>query len=390
MRQWPSTLELRTHQSVQEIEEQAWDLLAGEPSPPHLRWAFLNALEQTGCVRPEVGWVPAHLSLWSEGQLVAVVPAYIKGNSEGEFVFDHSWAQFAYQRLGVEYYPKLVVASPFTPVTGPRLLFRKDVGLPLVAGALARGIPDLAAQLGLSSAHVLFPSDEQAEALQGSGWLSRFGIQYHWFNDGYATFEDFLQRYGSKRRNQIRRERRELQHQGLELQVLTGSDIDSEAVGHAYRFYKCTVGKFLWGRQYLNFEFFEEICSKLRDQVVLVLARESGSRRYVGGAFNLTGGDRLYGRYWGATEEHRFLHFNVCYYAGIEYCIEQGLRIFEPGAGGEHKIARGFQPTLTHSVHYLREPILAQAVADFLQRERELVRQELAEPFHLFKERADG
>lgn len=387
MRQRLTKLELRTHESVREIGEQTWDLLAGEPSLPHLRWAFLEALEQTGCVRPEVGWMPAHLSLWSEQQLVAVAPAYIKGNSEGEFVFDHSWAQFAYQRLGVDYYPKLVIASPFTPATGPRLLFRKDIALPFVAGALTRGISDLVTRLGLSSAHILFPSDEQADALQESGWLRRFGIQYHWFNEGYTTFEDFLQRYGSKRRNQIRRERRELQRQGIELQVLTGSDINGEAVGHAYRFYKSTVRKFLWGRQYLNFEFFEEVCSKLREQVVVVLAREKGSRRHVGGAFNLTGGGRLYGRYWGAAEEHRFLHFNVCYYAGIEYCIENGLRVFEPGAGGEHKIARGFQPTLTHSVHYLRESVMAQVVADFLQRERELVQQELAEPFHLFKER---
>lgn len=390
MRQPLTNLELRTHHSVREIEPQVWDGLAGEPALPHLRWAFLDALEQTGCVRPEVGWMPAHLSLWREGQVLAVAPAYIKGNSEGEFVFDHGWAQFAYQRLGVEYYPKLVIASPFTPATGPRVLCREDVPLAHVAQALSQGIPELAARFGLSSAHVLFPSNDQAEALRASGWLPRFGIQYHWFNDGYATFEDFLSRYPSKRRNQIRRERRELQRQGIELEVLSGSDLRGEAVGHAYRFYKSTVHKFLWGRQYLNFEFFEEVCSRLRDQVVLVLAREKGTSRYVGGAFNLVGGERLYGRYWGAEAEHRFLHFNVCYYAGIDYCIAHRLQVFEPGAGGEHKVARGFQPTLTHSVHYLRDPTLEHVVADFLQRERQLVEQELAEPFHCFKQQSPG
>jgi predicted N-acyltransferase len=365
------TLELRTHESIRAIPEHDYRRLLGSDAPPFLSYTWLDALEQTGCVQPERGWLPQFISLHDAGRLVGLMPAYVKGNSEGEFVFDYSWARFAEERLGIHYYPKLIVAVPFTPATGPRLLAAQGVERGPLVRAFAEGLELVVGRLELSSAHVLFPPEAEATELSEAGMAQRSGVQFHWTNPGYASFEDFLSRFNSKRRNQIRRERREMERQHIRIEILTGKDITPEVVDSVFEFYCATVNKFFWGRQYLNRAFFEEVCSKMPEQLHVVLARVAGARRPVGGAFNLLGPRGLYGRYWGASEDRPFLHFNVCFYASIEDSIARGLERFEPGAGGEHKIARGFEPTLTHSVHLFRDRRLDRAIRDALRRERE-------------------
>lgn len=362
--------QLRTHASIRELEQAKWDALLAPHDVPHMRWDFLDALEQTGCVRPEVGWLPQHISIHAEGELVAAAPAYVKGNSEGEFVFDHAWARYCHEALGADYFPKLVVAVPFTPATGPRLLCAADAQSSELHGAFARGLAKLTDAAGLSSAHVLFLPDAGARDLEAAGFVRRHGVQYHWTNAGYVSFDDFLSRFSAKRRHQLRRERRELSSQGIELCVLSGTELDAQLIDHVYEFYCSTVDKHFYGRRYLNREFFHEICARMPRQIMVVLARERGARAPLAAAFNLVSERALFGRYWGARQERPFLHFNVCYYAGIEACIERGLASFEPGAGGEHKHARGFESTLIHSVHYLRDPRLRAPVEHFLEQER--------------------
>jgi uncharacterized protein len=377
-------IELRTHRSMREFSETEWDGLLASQFVPHMRWAFLEALEATGCVRPEVGWLPQHLSLHRDGKLIAVAPAYIKGNSEGEFVFDHSWARFCHENLSADYFPKLLMAVPFTPATGPRVLCDSEDSAEVHA-ALSQGLARLIDTAGLSSGHVLFLPDSSAERFERAGLCRRFGVQYHWRNAGYASFDDFLSRFSAKRRHQIRRERRELREGGIELEVLSGEELGPELIDHVYEFYAITVDKHFYGRRYLNREFFHEICARMPKQVVVVLARERGVHKPLGCAFNLVSERALFGRYWGARAERPFLHFNVCYYAGVELCIERGLEYFEPGAGGEHKHARGFESTLTHSVHYLRDPRLRTPVERFLAQERAAIVEHLQTEKPLFK-----
>jgi predicted N-acyltransferase len=365
-------IEVATHGSMRDLGEEAYRSLVTPETPPFLRFEWLDALERTGCAVAERGWLPLHLSLRRGGELVAVAPAYVKGNSEGEFVFDHAWARFSEVELDLPYYPKLVVAIPFTPATGPRLLVKAGVPREPLVHAMARALDAICRQAGLSGAHVLFPSEAEAKAYTDAGLLERHGVQFHWKNAGYETFDDFLGCFNSKRRHQIRRERRELTERGVVLDVLTGSDLRPELADFVFDFYAATVDKFAWGRRYLNRSFFEEVMTTMPDALHVVVARDAGGQR-LGGAFNLLGQDRLYGRYWGATAEVPFLHFNVCFYKGVEEAILRKLEAFEPGAGGEHKVARGFEPTVTRSVHHLADPRLRAAVADHLRRERRAV-----------------
>lgn len=365
-------LEVTTHGSIRELGEADYRSLVGPETPPFLRFEWLDALERTGCVTPERGWLPMHLALRRSGELVAAAPAYVKGNSEGEFVFDHAWARFSEVELGVAYYPKLVLAVPFTPATGPRLLLREGVPRDAVARGLVRALDAICRQAHLSGAHVLFPTEAEAATYTGAGMLERHGVQFHWRNAGYGTFDDFLGCFNAKRRHQIKRERRELGERGVALDVLTGTDLGPELADFVFDFYVATVDKFAWGRRYLNRAFFEEVMSTMPDALHVVVARDASGRR-LGGAFNLLGRDRLYGRYWGATAEVPFLHFNVCFYKGVEEAIARKLEAFEPGAGGEHKVARGFEPTVTRSVHHLADPRLRAAVTDHLRRERRAV-----------------
>ncbi len=362
--------ELATHESVRDIGESLWTELVGQEAPPFLSYVWLEALENQRRVSPERGWAPLYLSLRSGTDVLAVAPAFVKGNSEGEFVFDHAWAHFAQERLQVPYYPKLIVAVPFTPATGPRLLVRASSDAGAVTRAFTAGLRTLCDKLGLSGAHVLFPPVTEAVRWVAAGMIHRVGIQFHWQNAGYSTFEDFLQDFSAKRRAQIRRERRVLAEEGTRLEVLTGAALTEEVADLCYAFYVSTVDKYYWGRRYLNRGFFREVCARMPEQIHVVLARDVATGEPIAGAFNLLGQRALYGRYWGALEERRFLHFNVCYYAGVEECITRGLERFEPGAGGEHKQARGFEPTATHSAHLIVNPALDRAVRDATTRER--------------------
>ncbi|MBK9259631.1 MAG: N-acetyltransferase [Polyangiaceae bacterium] len=378
----PRVLEVRVHESIREVPEDAWNALRGVSEAPFLSWAFLDALERTGCVRPEVGWMPHHLTFHDGDRLVGAAPVYLKGNSEGEFVFDHAWANAAH-RAGIQYYPKLIVAIPFTPATAPRLFIADGQDELTLARALAEALRRIVDKIEVSSAHVLFPSPEQASLLAQTGLAERYGIQFHWKNHGYVTYDDFLGRFSSKRRNQWKRERREMAAQNIEIETLCGKDITPEIVDIAYRFYTSTVNKFYWGRQYLNRAFFEEIVDKLGDGVEVVMARHEG--RPIAGAWNFVGKDALFGRYWGAIEDRPFLHFNVCYYHSIEQCILRKLGRFEPGAGGEHKMSRGFEPTITHSLHHIQDPRLDAAVRNYLPNEREVLAREVQNPEIAFR-----
>ncbi|HZF52906.1 MAG TPA: GNAT family N-acetyltransferase [Polyangiaceae bacterium] len=367
-------IDLRIHHAVREIPEAAWSALDGVAEAPFLSWTFLDALEETGCVGGRTGWVPYHMTFWDSGKLVAAAPAYLKDNSEGEFVFDHGWASAAH-RIRLRYYPKLIVAVPFTPATAPRLLVASPADRTRLIPALAEALRTVVDKGELSSAHVLFPTEGEAEdlAAASAGFAHRLGIQFHWHNEGFATFDDFLAKFSSKRRNQIKRERREMQSQGIELTTARGDELTPEVVDAMYEFYVATVDKFYWGRRYLNRAFFESITSRLRGSIEVVLAREG--KKILAGAFNIAGPKALFGRYWGAREERPFLHFNVCYYHSIEQCILRGLERFEAGAGGSHKMARGFEPSLTHSAHFIADKRLDGAVRDFLDRERPAIRE---------------
>jgi hypothetical protein len=363
-------IEVRVLGEIRAVPREAWNALDGVSEAPFLSWEFLDTMERTGCVGEGSGWTPAHLAFYEGGELLGAAPAYLKDNSEGEFVFDYAWAD-ALRRAGGRYYPKLLVAAPFTPATGRRLLARRPEDRPRLAAALSEAARTLVKRMDLSSAHVLFPTEEDAVALEEHGFARRFGVQFQWHNRGYKTWDDYLASFDSKRRAMIRRERREMQKQGITIETLAGKDITPPVIDRMFTFYLSTVQKFFWGRQYLNRAFFEEIVTALPDGVEIVIAREG--KKILAGAFNLRGPRALFGRYWGATEERPFLHFNVCYYHSLEQAIVRGLDRFEPGAGGSHKRSRGFDPTITHSVHHLAHPGLDRAVRDFLAREREAI-----------------
>lgn len=372
-------LSFRTHERISQIGAEAWRTLAGEHPLPFLRYEWLSALEDTGCIDPERGWLAMHVAAYVGDELVAVAPTYVKGNSEGEFVFDHSFARFAQGSLRIDYYPKLVVAVPFTPASGPRILIKPGADSAGILRGFAAALPQIAERIGASGVHVLFPDAAQCEAFGESGFAPRHGLQYHWRNAGYRTLDDFLGRFNSKRRNQIRREMREMRDRDLDLSVLTGESLRPERADFIFDFYRSTVEKFYYGRQYLNRAFFEQVCSTMPEQLHVVVATDRGSNRPIAGAFNLLGERALYGRYWGALEDRPFLHFNVCFYRGIEECIARGLELFEPGAGGEHKLARGFEPSVTYSAHSFVDARLSTAVADFLERERHAIAQHVLE-----------
>ena len=366
-----SGYEIRVLERVRDVPQEAWDALVGEQSSPFVEWTWLDTLEETGCVGAEAGWLPAHLSLWQGGELVAVCPAYLKGNSEGEFVFDWSWAQFA-ERMGIRYYPKVLVAVPFTPATGDRVLVAPGADRSQATRLFAEGARKWCENLGASSVHVLFPRDEEARDWEAAGYLRRDGFQYHWRREGATTWEDYLARFSSKQRNQIKRELRGVAGAGIVLETAGEGQYGRELAHAMHGFYSRTIDRHgVWGRMYLNVAFFERIVERFRHRLAWVIARRGSE--IVAGAFNVMSRTRLYGRYWGAREDVPFLHFAVCYYEGIRFSIERGLDVFEPGAGGEHKRARGFQPTLTRSAHWLSDRRMRSALAPWLARERERV-----------------
>ncbi len=372
-----TTLTVEVIEDLSEVDEAEWDALLGDgdDASPFLEWRFLRSLERAGTLGIDHGWVPRIPLVRRDGKLVAAAPAYIKLHSQGEFVFDFAWASFA-ERVGIQYYPKLVVGVPFTPVTGRRILTAPDEDRPFLVRAVGQVLAELCEHFDLSSAHVNFATEDEVKMLGELGYEHRLGIQYHWFRRGESTFDDYLQRFNSKRRNQLKRERRELERQNVAIEVLGGRDMTPDLVKLAFRIYKSTVDKFYWGRQYLNQRVFELWIESLPERFELVAARERDSGDIVAGAVNFAKGRRLYGRYWGCFKELKHLHFNVCYYEGIQRAFEQGLDVFEPGAGGEHKLVRGFEPTLMHSAHFIRSERLAGPVAQYLAAERQQIRLE--------------
>jgi hypothetical protein len=363
---------------IAQVDAAQWDACAGDDDP-FVSHAFLDALEQSGSAVGDRGWLPQHLvARTADGRVVGAAPLYLKSHSYGEYVFDWGWAD-AYERAGGRYYPKLQCAVPFTPVTGPRLLV--DQALPAeardsVANALVAGLEEVARRHNVSSLHVTFPTRDERDRLAGADFLPRQGLQYHLQNPGYQSFDDFLAALQSRKRKQIKRERREVADSGLRLRRLTGSDLETRHWDAFYAFYLRTADK-RWGFPYLTEAFFHEIGRRMPERILLVMAEEADGTP-VAGALNLIGGHALYGRNWGAIEEYDFLHFEACYYQAIEFAIQTGLSRVEAGAQGEHKIQRGYLPVATHSAHWIADPALEQAVSDFLERERRAVDRQIA------------
>lgn len=342
---------------------------------PFISHAFFTALEESGSASTRTGWLPRHLVARQNGKIVGIVPCYAKNHSQGEYVFDHGWAH-AFERAGGNYYPKLQVSVPFTPATGHRLLIRGDADRQQVGEALAAGLIALCDTLDASSIHVTFAREDEWNFLGTRGFLKRTDQQFHWRNDAYGGFEDFLGSLNSRHRKAIRRERREALADGVTIHPLTGSDITEDAWDAFFEFY-IETGSRKWGRPYLNRDFYTRIARTMADDILLVMARRAD--RWIAGAINFIGSDTLFGRHWGAVEHHPFLHFEVCYYQAIDFAISRKLKRVEAGAQGEHKIARGYLPQTTYSAHYIANPSLRRAVRDYLDRERVYVEEAVRE-----------
>jgi predicted N-acyltransferase len=374
---------VRVHRRIAEIGREAWDACAGSANP-FVSFDFLDILEQSGCAVERTGWAPQHISAEDEaGEIGAVMPLYLKSHSQGEYVFDWAWAD-AYERAGGRYYPKLLSASPFSPVTGPRMLVRGDIERDAGRRLLVGGALTLAERLEASSLHVTFPDEGDWSFMAGQGMLPRRDQQYHWHNAGYGDFDDFLAALSSSRRKTIRRERRDAQG-AAEIVALTGADLTEEHWDAFYGFYMDT-GARKWGQPYLNRTFFSMLGERMAGKVLLIMARKDG--RWIAGALNMIGEDCLYGRNWGAVEDVPFLHFELCYYQAIEHAIRLGLSRVEAGAQGQHKIARGYLPTPVYSAHWIADPLLREPVARYLEEERQAVSREmdwLAEEYSPFR-----
>jgi uncharacterized protein len=342
-------------------------LESGATYNPFVSHAFLKALEESGSAAPRTGWAGQHLRLEdANGHLRGAVPCYLKSHSQGEYVFDHGWAD-AFERAGGRYYPKLQASVPFTPATGPRLLVARDADRSTTMRALAAGLKALAEETGASSAHVTFAPEDEVAALEVDGFLHRTDQQFHFANTGYANYDEFLGTLASRKRKALKKERREALSDGITIERLTGKDLTEAAWDEFFAFYMDTGGR-KWGRPYLNRKFYSLIGESMADDVLLVMARRGGRR--IAGAINFIGSDTLYGRHWGCIEHHPFLHFEVCYHQAIDFAIERGLKTVEAGAQGEHKLARGYMPVTTHSAHYVPHAGFRRAVEDYLRRER--------------------
>ncbi|SLN64985.1 hypothetical protein PSA7680_03429 [Pseudoruegeria aquimaris] len=372
-------IEIHVLGSLEEVAPQAWDACAapeaaggGRPFDPFTTHRFLLALERSGSVGPGTGWSPRHLTAHRGGEMIAAAPLYAKSHSQGEYIFDHNWAH-AYENAGGRYYPKLQIAVPFTPATGRRFLVKpghEAAGM----GALVQGAVQLASENGLSSLHVTFCTEAEAIAGRQMGLMHRTSQQFHWHNAGYADFDAFLASLSSRKRKAIRKERATAQGFGGTIHHLTGDAIAPEHWDAFWCFYQDT-GARKWGRPYLTRAFFDEAQESLRDDILLVMAEREG--RWVAGALNFIGRDTLYGRYWGCTEHHPCLHFELCYYAAIDHAIAHGLARVEAGAQGEHKLARGYLPVTTHSLHWIADDGFRRAIAQYLEAERAAVEEDI-------------
>ncbi|NOX40348.1 MAG: N-acetyltransferase [Alphaproteobacteria bacterium] len=369
-------IEIEVIHGMSEVSERDWDVLAcpegGRAIDPFTTYKFLNALEKSGSVTVDCGWSPRHLLARLDGRLIAAMPLYLKYHSQGEYVFDHGWAN-AFEGAGGRYYPKLQAAVPFTPATGRRFLTLPDY-TEIGRTSLVQAVIKLVEENHLSSFHVTFCTEDEARFGQEFGLMHRTGQQFHWYNDGYGKFDDFLSRLSSRKRKAIRRERSGAASFGGTIHQFSGDEICEEHWDAFWRFYQDT-GERKWGTPYLTRAFFDEVQMNLREETLLILCKREG--RWVAGALNFIGRDTLFGRYWGCIEDHPFLHFEVCYYQAIDYAIRRGLRHVEAGAQGEHKLARGYLPAATHSLHWIGDPGFKAAVAQFLTAERAAVDEDI-------------
>jgi len=373
-------VEIRVVASLKEVDSLAWDACAcpeaidgARAADPFTTYRFLSALENSGSVGTGTGWQPQYLTAWIDGTMIGVAPMYVKSHSQGEYIFDHNWAH-AYERAGGRYYPKLQIAVPHTPATGRRFLVRPEFEQAGTA-ALAQGAAQLAADNRISSIHVTFCTQEEAERGEKLGYSLRKTQQFHWLNDGYGDFDDFLATLSSRKRKNIRKERAGAQSFGGTIQTFSGDSIQPEHWDAFWEFYQDT-GARKWGTPYLTRAFFDIAQDTLRDDMALVLAERNG--RWVAGALNFIGAKTLYGRYWGCVEHHPFLHFELCYYRAIDIAIERGLDRVEAGAQGQHKLARGYLPTPTWSLHWIADPGFRDAIENYLEAEREAVDEEIS------------
>jgi len=358
----------KLYRTIQDIAPQAWDACAGVDNP-FISHAFFRILEDSGSVGGETGWFPQYVAFYTEaGVIAAVVPLFIKTHSYGEYVFDHDWAE-AFEKAGGAYYPKLQIAVPFSPVPGARILIR--AGCEIDIKEIADCLTSICRQLKISSVHMTFCTKEEQTELSAANWMPRLGIQFHWHNQNYKTFDDFLAQLSSNHRKTIKRERRDVQKSGLDIKTLSGAEITNEHWDAFYAFYLSTVER-KWGTAYLTRSFFTLLSHSFPDKVVLVMAEEKG--RPVAGALNLRGRETLYGRNWGSIGAWPFLHFELCYYRAIDYAIETGLKNVEAGAQGIHKIQRGYLPEYTYSAHWIAHSGLSRAVEGFLDHERQAIR----------------
>jgi predicted N-acyltransferase len=352
---------------IDEVSASDWNALAGEY--PFLRHEFLAALENSGCVTARTGWKPCHVLLTDAAGVAAAAPMYEKAHSWGEFVFDFSWARAA-EQAGMRYYPKLVCAVPFTPTTGPRLLCRADVATAAVREQLLTGMRDRARSSNCSSVHALFLDEPGRMACHQQQWLMRRDCHFQWHNRGYGDFEDFLGTFSAEKRKKARRERRRVLEQGIEFQTLSGAELDERLIRQIHAFHESTFLRH-GHTPYLNVDFFARVARALPDQFIVKLARRAGVP--VAAAIFFRSSDTLFGRYWGANADYHSLHFEACYYQGIDYCVAHRLARFEPGTQGEHKLARGFEPALTWSAHWIADPSLRRAIGSYLQREGDAI-----------------
>jgi len=356
------------HSTIDDIDPRDWNALGGGGCAI-LRHEFLAALEHTGCVGPGTGWEPCPITLNDELGLAAAAPAYVKTHSYGEFVFDFAWAQ-AYSRYGRRYYPKLVVAVPFTPATGPRLLVRAGLDRRAVAMHLLEALQDHAARRRLSSVHALFLDEPARAACEEAGWLLRRDCQFHWSNHGYASFDAYLETFTAEKRKKARRERRRVAEAGIRFETRFGGDLDARLLDSVYAFHRETFLRH-GNEPYLTREFFSEIALTLGDALMVKVAmhRSKAAQTPVAAAIFFWSPEALYGRYWGSAADYHSLHFETCYHQGIEFCIERGVKRFEPGTQGEHKVSRGFEPTLTWSAHFIADSAFRSAIGEYLERE---------------------
>ena len=362
--------EIKFNNSISSIDKENWNKLIPDNDYPFLKYEFLELLEKTNCVGKNTGWHPAHISIEENSEILGAMPLYIKTDSSGEFVFDYSWANAFYQH-GLDYYPKLVSSIPFTPATGPRILHQDKESADKIFSLILSGVKKLSEENNISSWHVLFPEEKDIGVFSEKSLSVRKNAQFIWFNENFNTFDDFVDTFRSRHRKNVKKEREKVLNQGIDIQTFSGTDLNQELMMQFYEFYLSTNLKRSGHFGYLTKEFFEGCLDTINENIVLVLAKDTKSDSLVGGSMFFKDKENLYGRYWGCSAEYDCLHFECCYYQGIEFAIKNKLNKFDPGVQGEHKIKRGFKPTITYSAHWISEPNFKDAIENFVNNEEQ-------------------